>query len=345
MPSKRGQQGEQAGGGAGLADATAALYAAEPGAFVSTRTLLVAEAKASGEAELAEEIGRLRKPTAAAWAVNLTTRERPDQVERLRDVGQRLRAAQARLDAAGLRDLRAEREGLVAAFIAGAAEVAEAAGRRLAPAVLEEVRGTLIAALASEEATEAVASGHLTRALSYSGFGEVDLSEAVARTSSGAVLTVLAPGSAAPARPARPAREGAAPAREEPARGKARVQPRERAQGEPAQEEAPASRAAAAEARAQATRRAKAELATASRRLERAVATAEKARRRATRARERAADLEAELARARDEHRAGEEAATEAARDRAAAEQARHTAQEHLDAAEAAEAVETSGAD
>ncbi len=341
MPSKRGQQGEQAGGGAGLADATAALYAAEPGAFVSTRTLLVAEAKASGDAALAEEIGRLRKPTAAAWAVNLTTRERPDQVERLRDVGQRLRAAQARLDAAGLRDLRAEREGLVSAFLARAAEVAEAAGRPLAPAVLEEVRGTLIAALASEEATEAVTSGHLTRALSYSGFGEVDLSEAVARTSSGAVLTVLAPGSAAPARPAR---EGAGPAGEEPARGKARVQARQRSQGEPAvaREEAPASSAAAAEARAQAIRRARTELATASRRLERATATAEKARRRATRARERVADLEAELAQARDEHRAGEEAATEAARDRAAAEQVRHTAQEHLDAAEAAE---TSGAD
>ena len=340
MPSKQDQQGEQAGGGAGLADATAALYAAEPGAFVSTRTLLVAEAKASGNAALAEEISRLRKPAVAAWAVNLTTRERPDQVERLRDVGQRLRAAQARLDAAGLRDLRTEREGLVSAFLAGTAEVAEAAGRPLAPAVLEEVRGTLIAALASEEATEAVASGHLTRALSYSGFGEVDLSEAVARTtSSGAVLTVLAPRSAASAQPAR---EGVAPAPEEPAPGKARVQPRQRAQEEPAQEEAPASRVAAAEARAQAIRRAKAELATASRRLERAAATAEKARRRATRARGRVADLEAELAQARDEHRAGEEAATEAARDRATAEQARHTAQEHLDAAEAAE---TSGAD
>ena len=339
MPSKRGQQGEQDGGGAGLAYATAALYATEPAAFVSTRTLLAAEAKVSGDAALAEEIGRLRKPTAAAWAVNLTTRERPDQVERLRDVGQRLRAAQARLDAAGLRDLRAEREGLVAAFLAGAAEVAAAAGRPLAPAVLEEVRGTLIAGLASEEATEAVTSGHLTRALSYSGFGEVDLSEAVARTSSGAVLTVLAPGSAAPARPAG---EGAAPAGEEPARGKARVQARQQAQGESEREEAPASSAAAAEARAQAVRRAKTELATASRRLERATATAEKARRRAMRARERVADLEAELARARDEHRAGEEAATEAARDRATAEQARHTAQEHLDAAEAAE---TSGAD
>jgi DNA repair exonuclease SbcCD ATPase subunit len=342
VPSKRGQQGEQAGGGAGLADATAALYAAEPGAFVSTRTLLVAEAKASGDAALADEIGRLRKPTAAAWAVNLTTRERPDQVVLLRDVGQRLRAAQARLDAAGLRDLRAEREVLVSSFLAGAAEVAEAAGRPLAPAVLEEVRGTLIAALASEEATEAVTSGHLTRALSYSGFGEVDLSEAVARTSSGAVLTVLGPGSAAQTRRAR---EGAAPEREEPARGTAREQARQKAQREPAQEEAPASRAAAAEARAQAIRRAKAELATASRRLERAAATAEKARRRATRARERVADLETELAQARDEHRAGEQAATEAARDRAAAEQARHTAQEHLDAAEAADAGETSGSD
>ena len=49
----------------------------------------------------------------------------------------------------------------------------------------------MIAALASEDATRAVLSGQLTRALSYSGFGEVDLSEAVARTSSGSILTVL----------------------------------------------------------------------------------------------------------------------------------------------------------
>jgi hypothetical protein len=48
-----------------------------------------------------------------------------------------------------------------------------------------------VAALADEGAAAAVSSGQLTRALSYSGFGEVDLSEAVARTTSGAILTVV----------------------------------------------------------------------------------------------------------------------------------------------------------
>ena len=53
------------------------------------------------------------------------------------------------------------------------------------------MRATAVAALADEGAGTAVSSGQLTRALSYSGFGEVDLSEAVARTASGAILTLV----------------------------------------------------------------------------------------------------------------------------------------------------------
>lgn len=298
--------------GTALAAATAELYAVAPDEFVATRTRLVQDARSGGDASLAKEVGRLRRPTVAAWAVNRTVRERPGEVERLRDVGHRLRAAQAQLDAARLRDLRSAREELLAGFVAGAAEVAEAAGRPLAPAALDEVRSTVIAALASEQAAEAVVSGHLTRALSYSGFGEVDLSEAVARTSSGAVLTVVA-------RPEEGAGPGAGGAKrkEVPAQqAQDRVQEERRAQEQRLREveEAHATAAAAAEEAALAV---------------------DQARDRADEARWRVEELEAELQRARKEHHSAEQAATAAARARRTADAALGVATRRLERARA----------
>ena len=174
-----------------LAAAMQALYAVGPDEFMATRKRLVQEAKKAGDPAAAMEIGKLRKPSMAAWAVNLVARNRTDRLERLIDTGTRMRLAQSHLDTATLTSLRPDRDALIADFTEDAvAEVGEA-GRSLSAAGQQEVRDTVIAALASEEATRAVVSGQLTRALSYSGFGEVDLSEAVARTSSGSILTVL----------------------------------------------------------------------------------------------------------------------------------------------------------
>jgi hypothetical protein len=310
--------------GTALAAATAELYAVAPDEFVATRTRLVQDARAGGDASLAKEVGRLRRPTVAAWAVNRTVRERPVEVERLRDVGHRLRAAQAQLDAARLRDLRSAREELLAGFVAGAAEVAEAAGRPLAPAALEEVRSTVIAALASEQAAEAVVSGHLTRALSYSGFGEVDLSEAVARTSSGAVLTVVA-------RPEEGAGPGVGGAKEKkvPAQqAEDRAQEEQRAQQGPrAQEERRAQ-----EQRLREVEEAHATAATAA---EEAALAVDQARDRADEARWRVEELEAELQRARKEHHSAEQAATAAARARRTADAALGVATRRLERARA----------
>jgi chromosome segregation ATPase len=286
---------------AALAGATSRLYAAAPEEFVATRTLLVQDAKAAGQAAVAREVGRLRKPTVAAWAVNHTVRQHREQVARLEDVGRRLRAAQARLDAAQLKDLRSEREALLADFLAAAQDSAHGAGRPLAPAVLDEVRATLIAALASEEATEAVVSGHLTRALAYSGFGEVDLSEAVVRTSSGAVLTVLDTQGGRRSRP-QPEEEAAAATEE---------------------------LTAATEELTAATE----ELAAATEELAVATAEVERAGRLAEDARTRVMELQQELGRAHTEQEAAEEAVTAARRARKAAEAARHTAQRRLEQA------------
>lgn len=177
-----------------LTEALEALYAVEPSAFMAARHERVAAARAAGDRESATEIGRLRKPTVAAWAMNLLARQAPEVVEDLVSLGVRMRVAQARLDTGTLTALRPERDEVVRCFVAAAADLAQGGGRTLASAALEDIRGTAVAALADQGASTAVSSGQLTRALSYSGFGEVDLSEAVARTASGAILTVV-PGS------------------------------------------------------------------------------------------------------------------------------------------------------
>jgi len=174
-----------------LGEAMQRLYAVEPDEFMALRKSVVAEVKASGDAATAKEIGQLRKPSLAAWALNIVARERVSVIEALADVGERMRGAQSRMDTAALTGMRGERDAALAALVEAAVEVAGERERRLSPAVLDTVRATGIAALADESAQSAVASGQLTRALSYSGFGEVDLSDAVARTAGGAILTVI----------------------------------------------------------------------------------------------------------------------------------------------------------
>ncbi|NNM48141.1 hypothetical protein [Knoellia koreensis] len=174
-----------------LGEAMQRLYAVEPDEFMALRKSVVAEVKAAGDAATAKEIGQLRKPSLAAWALNVVARERVEVVEDLADVGERMRGAQSRMDTAALTGMRGERDAVLATLVEAATDVAAAHDRRLSPAVLDTVRATGIAALADETAQAAVASGQLTRALSYSGFGEVDLSDAVARTTGGAILTVI----------------------------------------------------------------------------------------------------------------------------------------------------------
>lgn len=156
------------------------LYGVTPPEFVATRTRLANTARDAGDRETATAIGDLRKPTVAAWAVNQLVRERPVEVERLLDVGHRMRAAQAELDAAVMRDLRRERDAVLDSFTRAARFVADAHGQGLSIGAEATVRSTGVAALADETAAQAVADGALVRTLDYAGFGEVDLSDAVA---------------------------------------------------------------------------------------------------------------------------------------------------------------------
>ena len=289
-----------------LSAALAELYAVTPDEFVATRTRLVQEAKAAGDVALAKALGRARRPTVAAWAVNAVVREHPDQAERLQELGHRLRAAQAQLDVAAMTELRKERDHLLGTWADDADAAGRRAGRPLSAAVGQEVRATLIAALAGEEATQAVLSGQLTRALSYSGFGAVDLSEAVVRTSSGAVLTVL-PGQARPPTTKKPTQKKSARKAEPEAEAETEVE---------TETEPDAGEEAEAAERRRRVEEARAAHAAATEAAHEAALALDSARDRADETRWRVEDLEGQLRRARAEHRDAEQAATAAARAR-----------------------------
>jgi hypothetical protein len=287
-----------------LTEALQALYAVEPDAFMAARRERVAAARAGGDRDSATEIGRLRKPTVAAWSMNLLARQAPEVVDDLVALGARMRTAQARLDAATLTALRPERDEAVRRFVGAATDLARGSGRTLAPAALEDIRATAVAALADEGASTAVSSGQLTRALSYSGFGEVDLSEAVARTASGAILTVVSGTGGSRAG------DGAGTGEEN---GEPGIQP------------------ASAEARGEEL---EAALEAAQRHLEQAETAVVEAREHADDTRQRLAVVERQLAKAREADERALEAVTDAVRARKQATAARDAARQALAATE-----------
>ncbi|HEU4329672.1 MAG TPA: hypothetical protein VFR40_01055 [Lapillicoccus sp.] len=163
-----------------LDGAVGELYGLPPEDFLAARRSLAAQAKADKETGLAKAIESIRKPTAAAWAINQMVRARPADIDRLVELAAGLHDAQEKMDGAAMKSLGRERTTLIDELVRATAEVARDAGGSLSMPVANQVRETFVAALATTAAAEAVGSGQLTRALSYAGFGDVDLSEATA---------------------------------------------------------------------------------------------------------------------------------------------------------------------
>lgn len=156
------------------------LYAAPLSRFTPLRTELVVQARAAGDKGLAASVARLRKPTVAAWAVNHYVRHHRDGLADLQGFAELLRTAQRTLDADQLRTLGRERASRVDVLADAIAVSARQTGQPLGATVLQEVRDTLTALIADEEAEASIMTGSLVRALSYSGFGSVDMDDVVA---------------------------------------------------------------------------------------------------------------------------------------------------------------------
>ena len=158
----------------GIADE---LYALPLGDFTSARDARAKELKGT---ELAAPVKALKKPSLAAWVVNLLVRRDADQVTQVLDLGAALREAAAGMEGEELRSLTRQRRQLTAAVTTGARSLAAEAGVRVTQAVADQVEATLTAAMVDARCAEAVRSGLLVSALSTTGVDEVDLSAAVA---------------------------------------------------------------------------------------------------------------------------------------------------------------------
>ncbi len=156
------------------------LYALPPADFTGTRNQWAKQTKADGDAELAKRVGELRKPSLAAWVVNMMMRHQGEQMAQVLDLGASLRQAQADLDGDALRELTRQRRQLTTAVTQQGRELARELGQRLTESVADQVQGTVHAAMVDEDAAAAVRSGLLVTVLAATGVGDLDVADAVA---------------------------------------------------------------------------------------------------------------------------------------------------------------------
>lgn len=154
-----------------LVEIAAELYAMPPGTFIAARN---ERAKSAEDAAIAAEIRALRKPSVAAWVVNLFARERTDRLAEVLRLADELREAQAELDAQALAQLGRQRRALTNQLADEAAKLATARGERVTAATREAVQQTLTAAFFDPRAADAVASGRLVRDIEPSGDTTID---------------------------------------------------------------------------------------------------------------------------------------------------------------------------
>jgi hypothetical protein len=155
------------------------LYALTPSEFTGSRNEWGKQTKAE-DPELAKRILALRKPSVAAWVVNMMMRHQGDQMTQVLELGASLRRAQEDLDGEALRELTRQRRQLTTAVTRQGRDLAQELGQRLTEAVADQVQGTLHAAMVDEDAAAAVRSGLLVAALTATGVGAADVVDSVA---------------------------------------------------------------------------------------------------------------------------------------------------------------------
>ncbi|GIE79477.1 hypothetical protein Aph02nite_54270 [Actinoplanes philippinensis] len=158
----------------GIDVVTRRLYEAPPDGFVAARAAAIEDARRGGDRDAAKRLAALKKPTVAAWVVNLVALRRPELIEELVELSTALRAAQRELRGDQLRELSTQRRQFVSSLVAAARRLAvEESGTAAGKLPLGDVEATFTAALADPEIAVQVRSGRLIRAVSYAGFGEV----------------------------------------------------------------------------------------------------------------------------------------------------------------------------
>jgi len=129
---------------------------------------------------LATEIKKLKKPSVAAWAVNLLVRSETEQIDSVLELAASLRAAAEALDGDELRALTRQRRQLTSALATAARSHARDAGVRLTGPVVDQVEGMLTAAMLDPVAAQVVRTGRVVTAFTATGVSDLDVAAVVA---------------------------------------------------------------------------------------------------------------------------------------------------------------------
>lgn len=153
------------------------LYAEPADAFTDARNTA---AKECGDKALAARVKKLKKPSVAAWAVNLLVRRESGQIDSVLELADSLRAAAQALDGDELRALTRQRRQLTTALASSARSLAHESGVRLTGPVVEQVEGVLNAAMLDPAAARVVRTGRVLTAFTSTGVSELDVESVVA---------------------------------------------------------------------------------------------------------------------------------------------------------------------
>jgi hypothetical protein len=141
------------------------LYQVPPGEFTAARDELAKRLRDEGEREQADQVKKLRKPTAGVWLVNRLARERELDVQRLAKAGEALGKGSS---SEGFANARDEEQRSLERLHQAARELAEREGIG-APSV-ERATQTLRAASLTDEGRRLLKQGRLTEELQPPGF-------------------------------------------------------------------------------------------------------------------------------------------------------------------------------
>lgn len=144
------------------------LYGVDPAEFTGLRAELVIAAKKRGDPDAARSIGAARRPTTAAWVVNVIVRVDDTAISRLDELRERLRAAHAAMDGNKIREMSAVQRTVIDELV----RTGFAAANLTHPsaALRDDVVGTLQAAVADPDV--AARLGRLEKAERWSGFAD-----------------------------------------------------------------------------------------------------------------------------------------------------------------------------
>jgi hypothetical protein len=145
------------------------LYRLPLDQFTARRNELAKELKKAGDETGAGSVGKLRKPSLPAWAVNQLAHREKKRIKELFAASDALRNAHS-AGGDALRDATKARNALISRLVDRAAAILEEGGHSAGRAQLDKVTATLQAS-ADEEYRDELVGGRLVAELQPTGFG------------------------------------------------------------------------------------------------------------------------------------------------------------------------------